>query len=73
MDEQQDVWWEMANEREALHAASAIVRAVEERGLPFLEQISSLAGLVALWETGACPGLTEGQRVMLLKRARQLS
>jgi hypothetical protein len=73
MNEHRDVWWEMASEKEARVAASAMVGAIEKCGLPFLEQVSSLADLVALWDRGDCPGLTEGQRVMLLKRAREVS
>ena len=54
-------WWRLSEAGDAALAAE-LTAALEREGLPALEEVSSLARLRALWETGRAPGLTDRQR-----------
>lgn len=66
MPEKNDVWWSIQTPEEASSVATAITRAVEQFGLPAVEQVSTVAALKQLWESGHGPGLTEVERVQCL-------
>ncbi len=61
-----DRWWEVGSVAEATGAAKEIVSLLRSHGLPALEAVSSTAQLRDLWASGACPGLTDGQRLRYL-------
>jgi len=72
MPEKNDVWWSIHNAAEAVSVATEITRCVEQYALPALAQVTSVQALRQLWESGRCPGLTEGQRIRYLQELADL-
>jgi len=64
-----DKWWEIQDEQEAVRAGLEISEIVEKQALPKLYSLSSTDKLVALWQSGRSPGMTEFQRKNLLALA----
>jgi hypothetical protein len=61
-----DKWWEMQNEQKAVKAGLEISQIIERQALPKLYSLSSTDNLIALWQNGRSPGMTEYQRKNLL-------
>lgn len=68
LPQKSDVWWSIRSVQEGNTAAAEIVRCVEEFGLLALAEISTVAALQRLWESGRSPGLTAGQRARYLQQ-----
>jgi hypothetical protein len=68
MPEKNDTWWVVHSANEGRQVAEEIARCVEQFGLPAVTQLSTLAALQQLWQSGRGPGLTEGQRVRYLQQ-----
>jgi hypothetical protein len=62
MPERIDTWWDISTAEQTEAAAAEISQAVAQYGLPRAMSIRSTADLVALWESGNCPGLSDFQR-----------
>jgi len=68
--ERQDLWWSVTSDLQARSAAQDISARVEHFALPVLERLQNLGSLVALWESGSSPGISEAQRKEFLLRWR---
>src|SRR6266498_333348 len=66
-----DKWWEVQSEKEAAKAGLEIAEIIEKQALPELQSLSSTAKLIALWESGRSPGMTEFHRKKLLALAEK--
>lgn len=66
-----DKWWEIQSEQEAVEAGLEISQIIEKQALPKIYAISSTENLVALWQSGRSPGMTEFQRKNLLALAKK--
>jgi hypothetical protein len=66
-----DKWWEIQSEQEAVAAGLEISQIIEKQTLPKLYTLSSTNNLVALWQSGRSPGMTEFQRKNLLALAEK--
>lgn len=65
-----DKWW-VLNDRTDINAVAAeISDLITSQGAPYLLGLLEIGELIALWETGESPGLTEIQRVKYLKELR---
>jgi len=67
-----DTWWEVSSDVEAEASGLAIASALQRFGIPWLNAIDSTDALLAQWESGRAPGLTDGQRTRILQRLRVL-
>lgn len=65
-----DKWWEVSNAARADVLSTEIASLVVSVAIPYLERYVRAKDLVALWETGQCPGLTEVQRLRYLARLK---
>jgi hypothetical protein len=67
----QDKWWEVtvATDRGAL--IHELQEPLLKRAVPYIEHFLSPNALIALWESGESPGLTELQRVQFLLRLKE--
>lgn len=63
-----DRWWQISSDQEASVAAGEIVAGLRDFGLPILDELTTKAALVALWQSGRSPGITEGHRKQCLER-----
>jgi hypothetical protein len=55
-----DKWWEASADR--VPVAQEIVELLTRVGVPYVESYITTEALIALWESGQSPGLTEVQR-----------
>jgi len=65
-----DKWWELNASEPANAAIWEILELLRSHVIPFLDQHISDDALIALWETGRSPGLTEKQRTRYLDELR---
>jgi hypothetical protein len=68
----QDLWWEIGSAVEAEASGFVIAGALERFGLPWLDAIESTDSVLAQWEAGRAPGITDRHRTRLLERLRLL-
>jgi hypothetical protein len=57
-----DVWWTMSTPEETATAATEIAQAIQEFGVPALDEIRRSSDLFDVWRSGKSPGLTRKQR-----------
>jgi len=62
LDNSQDKWWIIENEKEAAKAANEISDTIDNKVLPTFDKLKTTNDLAALWRQNKCPGLTEHQR-----------
>lgn len=65
-----DQWWEISESVEVGALASEVSEVIATEGAPYVARYLDVNELVALWETGKSPGLTETQRMRYLTRLR---
>jgi hypothetical protein len=61
-----DKWWELAERTDASGLAAEVSELVVAEGAPFVVRYLDTREIVALWESGKSPGMTETQRVRYL-------
>ena len=66
--ERMDKWWDISEDTDVEALASEISGLVAEKGAPYLLQYADKDSLIALWESGRSPGLTETQRLRYLEK-----
>jgi hypothetical protein len=66
--ERKDVWWSAASKAEAEFVGRQLAARLITFGLPQMEELSSPAALICLWQTGVGPGLTGVERERYLKK-----
>jgi hypothetical protein len=71
MPEAQDHWWVCSTDIAATTAGHEIAALLEDQVFPEMEQLASLAAMVALWRSGRSPGLTDYQRIQYLSKLAQ--
>jgi len=67
LPDQQDKWWKISAETDASALASEIADIIDSKAIPYLLRYVDPHDLMALWETGLAPGLTEKARVRELQ------
>jgi hypothetical protein len=72
LDPPGDKWWELTSSTDGAALGGEIASLVVHRGLPYLERFGSYRALIALWESGQSPGLTEGERLEYLAQLKEL-
>lgn len=65
---QQDKWWEITQATDAKGLAAEVSTIASEVAVPYLLRYIDTSEVLALWRSGAAPGLTEGGRVRYLAR-----
>jgi hypothetical protein len=65
-----DKWWELHTDADAQRACLEINTILSERAIPFLSAYLTPDALLALWETGESPGITNVQRVRYLEQLK---
>jgi hypothetical protein len=68
-----DKWWEISEGVAAGALASEVSEVIATEGAPYVARYLELNELIALWESGKSPGLTETQRVRYLKKLKSQS
>jgi len=71
LPQRRDKWWELAETKEAAGVASEIGELVHNKAVPFIEQHIANSSLLAMWESGVSPGLTDFQRLQFLEKLRR--
>jgi len=61
-----DKWWELTAHTDADALAREIGDLILDKAVPYIRQYLSVDSILALWESGLSPGLTNGRRVALL-------
>jgi hypothetical protein len=56
-----DEWWTIDSTTDVHQMAAEIAGRVCDHAVPYIERSMNSAALIALWESGASPGLTRGQ------------
>lgn len=68
LSDRSDKWWAIEPRSDARSLAEEISRLIERDVVPYLDRYLDDKALVALWESGQSPGLTEIQRLKYLTR-----
>ena len=63
-----DKWWEISEASTVGILASEVSEVIATEGAPYVVRYLDVNELVALWESGRSPGLTETQRVRYLEK-----
>lgn len=66
LPDKQDKWWILSGSRTASTVVAEIAAALADLAVPYLSAHLTDEALIATWESGQCPGLTEKQRVSFL-------
>jgi Domain of unknown function (DUF4304) len=66
--ENEDLWWNASNPKQAMVAAQDVVTRIQSFAIPTLVTLSSLESLLRLWQSGKSPGVTDHQRLEFLVR-----
>jgi hypothetical protein len=69
--ENEDLWWKVSNQKQAMVAAQDVATRIESFALPVLATLPSLESLLILWRSGKSPGVTDHQRLEFLARLGQ--
>jgi hypothetical protein len=65
-----DKWWEISEATPVDALASEVSGVIATEGAPYVLRYLNANDLVALWESGKSPGLTETQRVRYLEKLK---
>ena len=65
-----DKWWEISEASTVGTLASEVSEVIATEGAPYVARYLDVNELVALWESGKSPGLTEMQRVRYLEKLK---
>jgi hypothetical protein len=65
-----DKWWELTAATNVEAIATEVSRLIEEKAIPYLLPYLDIEALIALWESGEGPGLTDFQRLQYLEMAK---
>lgn len=65
-----DKWWEISEVSTVDTLVSEVSEVIATEGAPYVTRYLDVNELVALWESGASPGLTETQRVRYLEKLK---
>jgi hypothetical protein len=68
--EHEDTWWEAGDLATARLRAGEIAASIRDYGLAAMDAVPDVASLLALWSTGASPGLTEVQAARFAGKLR---
>ena len=63
-----DKWWEITEATDVNELAAEVSSLVSSQGAPYILRYLDTNELIALWQAGQCPRLTDRQRVMYLER-----
>ena len=61
-----DKWWEITTSTDSDALAEEVADLVLSKAAPYIHHYLNTDSVVALWESGQSPGLTNGQRINLL-------
>jgi len=63
-----DKWWEITEATDVGALATEVSSLVSLEGAPYILRYLDTNALIALWQSGQCPGLTDKARIMYLER-----
>lgn len=63
-------WWELTASTDYESVAKELSELLVTRAIPYLEGYMNIDALIALWESGKSPGLTDGQRSRFLSELK---
>jgi hypothetical protein len=63
-----DKWWEVTPQTETESLAAELSEHLLTKAVPYILGLLSTSAIIALWQSGQCPGLTDGQRLRFLSR-----
>jgi|EndMetStandDraft_4_1072995.scaffolds.fasta_scaffold468543_2 uncharacterized protein DUF4304 len=63
-----DKWWEITEGTDVDALATEVSSLVSSQGAPYILRYLDRNELIALWQSGQCPGLTDKERVSHLER-----
>jgi len=63
-----DKWWEVTPQTETESLAAELTEHLSSKAVPYILGLLSTPAIIALWQSGQCPGLTDGQRQRFLSR-----
>ncbi len=70
LPERFDKWWQITEETDRDRLVAEVSSLILDQAVPYLERYLDTNALVALWESGKSPGLTEMQRISYLALAK---
>ena len=65
-----DKWWEITNTTSSVCLAQEVTGVIVAYAVPYITAHLSTGSIIALWESGQCPGLTDYQRVNYLAQLK---
>lgn len=71
LPERSDKWWEINTQTVDEVLIAELSGLLLAKAVPFICGLLDTAAIVALWQSGQCPGLTDGQRLRFLSRLTQ--
>lgn len=66
LPESYDKWWEITAHTDADPLEHEVVNLIADKAVPYINQYLTVDSILALWESGQCPGLTDRRRTDLL-------
>jgi hypothetical protein len=70
LPQRSDTWWETTPGANMLALGNEMALLIEETALPYVNRYVDPLAVIALWESGQAPGLTDFQRVRFLERLK---
>ena len=67
-----DKWWEITEATDRGSLAQEVSELILKKGVPYIESYLNTNALIALWESGHSPGLTDFQRVRFLSKLKEM-
>lgn len=63
-----DKWWEVTPQTVTESLAAELTEHLSSMVVPYILGLLNTSAIIALWQSGQCPGLTDGQRLRFLSR-----
>ena len=71
LPERADKWWLLTEDTDRAGLHKEVSDLLTQFGVPFLKRYLITSEVVALWESGKCPGLTEKARIRFLAKLKE--
>jgi hypothetical protein len=70
LPEHPDKWWGLTKTTESASLILELSNLILEKAVPFIKTHLDTSAVIALWESGRCPGITDTQRIRFLSRLK---
>jgi hypothetical protein len=66
-----DKWWEIIATSNGASLGQEVSELIIDKCVPFIHEFIQTDAMIALWESGECPGLTDFQRIRFLTKLKE--